>query len=200
MQSVRLLSNEEQREVLRSYIRIEILVFMKSIGDCSVPDLAEMVAMPADALYHHINILEQYGLIERVGVRKRGRHAETLYRRTATVIRPNYNEQTGDGHEEMSKLAETLLHSTLRSMQRALAEGNTSLYGDRRNIFLGMDSTWLTEDDCADITTHVQAIEKILAEGRSRRQGRLYTVSLFGCPIVRGRKPRAKAKRDTASD
>src|SRR5262245_2281296 len=74
-----LLLDRRQTALLLSPARLEIVQAFAALGRASARELAAHLRRPPGAVYHHVRMLEQAGLIAEVGQRKGPRRPEAIY-------------------------------------------------------------------------------------------------------------------------
>lgn len=178
----------ERARVLASPARLEIVEAMRPDEECSVATLAERLNRPPQALYYHVRQLVEAGVIEAAGEQKSGPRTEILYRiraqRVAVATNPASKTSLG--------LAEEVIAVTLRratsEARRALRTGAVADLPS--GAFIGRRMTgWLDDARLLRITRHLEAVERLLAEGRDRRIGRRVAFTVVLVPLVEGKTP-----------
>ena len=189
-QDVLTVKRETEWEAINSAVRLEMLVFVQTIGPCSIRDLAELMDRPADGLYHHLRKLVRAGLIVEVETRKAGKQTESVYNAVAKDVTIDRNLRNKRTTERVARLFRTILQHAQRTMENALRSGEASLEEDSRNVRLKWGAAWLDDEQLARLQQHQLAINDILQEGAKVRKGRLYAVLTYLAPVVRNRRSR----------
>ena len=177
-----------QWDAISSPVRFEMYACLEGAGPCSVAELANLMAVPADSLYHHIKILHKSGLIQEAGFRKSGRQIEAVYDVTADQL---IFDLEADGNvERLTKLNDAALRQCSRTLKSAMKRGVASTRGPGRNTCARLETAWLSREELAEVRRHVEAISGIFAAGRTRRSGQLMMAWCCLSPVVRGRRTR----------
>ncbi len=185
---------------LRSSVRLEILISMRSAGPVTVSQLAKLLGLPADSLYHHIGILLQAGLIQEVDRRKSGRHMEAVYERSAEKFLPPGSGSTENVKNTIS-IVDSIMRAVSKGLKRSLSRFDHGSIPGVRTFHFGYESSWLTAEDVRMLGEHLGKIDEILERGRQRREGMLFTFFRLGFVDIRERKRRAsKSDLDDDSD
>jgi DNA-binding transcriptional ArsR family regulator len=172
---------------LTSHARLELIEFLHPLGPCSARELAFHVDRPADGLYHHLKLLEAAGLVAQVGFRKGDRQPEALFDLTADRFLFDADFNTGRNVHLYTKVAAIVMRFTDRLLIQAVSAGGLQIEGPHKSLWSRAETSWLTDDDLARVNTHLNAIAQIMNDGRTKRQGRLFSLSLFMFPLVRSR-------------
>jgi predicted transcriptional regulator len=178
---------ETEWEAITSAVRLEMLLFVQTIGPCSIRQLAELMDRPADGLYHHMRKLVRAGLIVEVERRKVGKQTEVVYDASAKDVTIDCNLRSKRTTERIARLFRTILLHAQRTVEAALRSGEASVEGDLQNVRLKWGAAWLDDEQLAELQQHQLAINDILQEGAKERKGRLYAVLTYLAPVVRNR-------------
>lgn len=81
------LETPEHLDVLSDVTRLEIIELL--MNPHSVRELADLMRVPRTRLYHHVNQLEEAGMIRVVDTRPAGAQSEKVYRVTAYSFQPS---------------------------------------------------------------------------------------------------------------
>lgn len=185
---------EDQRRALTSPIRLEILGHFRS-GPTSVAELAERMGRPASALYYHVGILENAGILVRAGERPAGKRQETLYRPVAPRIEMAADPESPDSIEAAARAAGTAFRMAERDLEAALREGCARQEGEDRNFIASRMHCRLAPKDLAEINAHLEAIFEIAA--RETPDADEYCSFTFALMPLRGRTPTPSPKRSS---
>lgn len=184
------ISTEEQWEAITSPVRFEICTFLEGAGPCSIAELAELMDVPADSLYHHIRILLKAAIVVEAGFRKKGRQIETIYDVAADEI--SFDLESDHHVERINKLNAAVLRQCSRNLKSALESGQARFRGQHRNLYARLETAWLTRDELAEVRQHVEAISSIFENGRKKNRGQLMMACLCLGPVVRSRRKPSK--------
>jgi len=192
-----LIATPKQWAAATSPARFEIIEFMASLGPCTVAELAFHLDRPADGLYHHLTKLARAGLIVRKGFRQSGPRPEAVYAVASANIRPDFDPATGKNAGPFRKLCASILRVTNRQLNAAIdARGQlwepdqAKLAADHpavKRLWARSETAWLSDADLAQINHHLFAVQEIVSRSRTKRRGRLFTLTTFLFPLVRSR-------------
>jgi biotin operon repressor len=188
-----------QIRALTSTLRQDIIDLVQAMGSASVPELAEQLGRPADALYYHIRALQRAGLLVEAGSRQRGRHIEALYstpdpeRRLILQYRSGPESQTAP----LRDLVAAMLRSARREFDCAIADPDCVVDGPVRELWAGRVKGWLTRAELAQVNQHLIQLNQLLSSPRSARRNRLYSLQFLLAPSVTERS--ARVAREKAS-
>lgn len=130
MEDVYLINDLETLRTIGNPTRMAILELLYQPR--SVTDIARRLGVPRTRLYHHINLLEEKGIIRVTETRKAGPMTERIYEASAKHYRPGPNLLTsGTLQERAQAVVSTVLDTTRADLYRSILDGVVSL--DRRD-------------------------------------------------------------------
>lgn len=124
-----------QLAVLASPRRLDIVDALAAAGPLSVREIAAQIGARASALYHHLTMLIEAGLVQEAGARTVNRKRETLYATPAPRMRLIRALAEGRHQEEMNEIVAALARQMERdfraagTMPKRCAEGEARNYG-----------------------------------------------------------------------
>jgi predicted transcriptional regulator len=183
--------------VLISPARTEITEALRLLGPCSISEIAASLNRPADSLYRHIEALCSIGAVRETEVRKVGRRHERVFDLFADDFTLDF--QDGSGARENAAIvatANTFLKATGRAVRDSAAARQIELAPDVRNIVLNYETSWLTHERFKEVRRLTRELKKVLSEGRSSREGRLYVSLSVACPVTRRRGAKPAPQRE----
>ena len=158
-----LVLNRRQTGILISPARLEILQAFAGLGRASARELAAHLRRPPGAIYHHVRMLEQAGLIGEVDRRAGSRRPEAVYAPVAERLAVPAGESAGDRHALRTLRA--VLRQAARDVEAAFERGGAALKGrfhgvqlsaalsprdvKRMLVLLGQMDTMLRRTKCA---------------------------------------------------
>jgi hypothetical protein len=173
-----------QLRALASGLRQEIVDLVQALSTASVPELAQRLRRPADALYYHVRALCRAGLLVEAGSRVRGRHREVLYS-TPDPTRPLKLEYRC-GNERVTRPLRSLVGSMLRTARgefdRAISDPSTVVDGPRRELWAARAKGWLAPADLAHANRLLAELAGLLTANRRATRGRLYAIQFVLAP------------------
>lgn len=177
----------DQLAALASGVRQELADALAQMGDVSVAELAATLGRPADALYYHLRILRQAGLVRDAGRRVRQGRSEALFRTVAPELRIDSEGVRRDGGEPLVAVVGAMLRLGARDYRRALADPQTALSGPGRELVAMRRTAWLDADQLARLNEAVDVLAAPASGAPGR--GRLYAVTVLLTPL----QPRRRA-------
>lgn len=192
--AIQYISSPETWRLMVAPARLEILEGLRALSPCSLAELAELLDRPADALYRHIELLKQAGIVLDAGYRKSGRHIERLVDLTADDYQVGFDDATGKS--EQAALNETVANyarALTRAVQRSAEAGELRLERGSRNLTIDYQLTWLDEDGFAKVRDLVIQLRDLCEKGRRERRGKLYATFAIAIPVARKRRARKRA-------
>ncbi len=184
--------------VLASPIRIEIAEVLRSVGPCSVADLATHLDRPADTLYRQLARLEKAGFVTRAGFRKQGRHAEQLFDVTATDFAPDFGDGTGRRENDaIVATARTFTRGAVAAFADSAAARRLRFDAAMRNFSINYQIGWLTPSAYQEARGLFRRLRQIMIDGKPRPDAELYLLFFLGTPVTRTHRPRRRAATST---
>lgn len=141
------IDDAETFEMLADPTRVEILE--RLIQPRSVGEVAEGMGVPRTRLYHHVNLLEEAGMIRVVDSRRRGAMTENVYRVTALSFRPSKGFlETAQPREAAAAVVDSIFAVTRADFVRSFDEGAADFdqTGTRRSLMVTRNFLQLTEE------------------------------------------------------
>lgn len=121
-QDVFWLESYEHFELLGDATRLEIIELL--MAPATVAELAERMNVPRTRLYHHVNLLEQAGLIRVVDTRQSGVQTEKIYQAAARNFRPSKEfMRTALPRDKAQAIIKSLLGSTQADFIHSVESG-----------------------------------------------------------------------------
>ncbi|MFO7548528.1 MAG: helix-turn-helix domain-containing protein [Acidimicrobiia bacterium] len=151
----------ETFEMLADPTRMEILE--RLFEPASVGEVADDMGVPRTRLYHHVNLLEDAGMIRVVDTRRRGAMEEKIYRVTALSFRPSRAFLAGaQPRAAAAAVVDSLFAVTRADVVRSFDRGVASFdqTGERRSLMMTRSLQRLT-DERRDAL--VRELEEVLA-------------------------------------
>lgn len=160
-----LVLNRRQTGMLISPARLEIIQAFAVLGRASARDLAAHLQRPPGAIYHHVRMLEQSGLIAEVDRRRGSRRPETVYAPVAERLAVAAGA-TPDGDQQALQTMRAVLRQAGRDVQDAFERGVTTLKGRFHGI---QASVALKPRDLKRVLAMLAQIEATLRRAKRRR-------------------------------
>lgn len=189
---------DAQWEALSSPRRVEMVQTLQSRGPLALAEVAHLLDAAPDGLYHHARLLERAGLIRAVASRRVGTRTERLLDVTAERLRLDVDVVEDRNSDRLLRLLGVYARRAERHLRAALAVRSGRLDGPAPDIVVHADAAWLDDEDLARVTQLLDELRSIFEHGRSRRQGRLCSLTMAMSPLVRARDSAARrTKRAT---
>jgi len=156
-----MLRTDEQKKAVASPLRLELLSLFIDRKALSVAQMAERMGRSATGIHYHVRVLENAGILRRVGRQRSGRRPEALYIPVADVFKM---EQERDAPaDDAVKTLSTAFRMAERDMRAALNDPGTKRSGPYRNIFGARIPCRLSKKDLAELNRLLREIEKMLS-------------------------------------
>jgi len=187
----------DQKKVLTSPVRQELLDVLARVGDVSLAELGALLGRPADGLYHHVRLLVRVGLVRRAGERVRGRRREALFRAAAPQFALRYTPPTRPHVAAMNAIVAAMLRLGIRDFHRAMAGGALRVEGPERDVWALRTTGWLRTPQLREVNRAIAALSRTAT--RQEAAGQLYAVTVLLTPLRQrtnrtGRRPRQGAR------
>lgn len=120
------LENAEHLEMLSDSTRLQLIELL--FRPRSVRELAEQMGVPRTRLYHHVNLLEEAGMIRVVDTRQAGAQLEKIYQVAAYSFQPSRRYlETAEPREKAHAVLTSIFRATEADFLRSVQEGAASL-------------------------------------------------------------------------
>jgi DNA-binding transcriptional ArsR family regulator len=130
-----LVLNRRQSSILISPARLEILQAFAGLGRASARELAAHLRRPPGAIYHHVRMLEQAGLIGEVDRRAGTRRPEAVYAPVAERLAVPAGASAG-GDRQALRTLRAVLRQAARDVEAAFERGGAALKGKFHGVQL----------------------------------------------------------------
>ena len=176
-----------QIRALASTVRQELIDALQALGQASVPELAQQLARPADALYYHVRALQRVGLLRQVGSRQQGRHVEAVYSTVAPeqVLKLSYKTGATAENAALKQLVGGMLRVSGRAFSAALGDADCVTEGPHRELWAGRIQGWLTPAALTRANSLLQELGELFAPGQRPADSRLFALQFLLSPDAR---------------
>jgi DNA-binding transcriptional ArsR family regulator len=180
-----LILDRRQTTTLVSPPRLEIVEAFGALGQASARELAAHLGRPSGAIYHHVRVLEQAGLIREVTRRRGSRRPEAVYATTAPRLAVAAGPSP-DANRQAARTLRAVLRQAARDVDAGLARGAPALLGRFHGVQL---SAALKPGQVKRVLGLLGEIESVLRRAnRVRRHGGdVYRWTSVFVPITRER-------------
>jgi DNA-binding transcriptional ArsR family regulator len=188
--------NGKQLAALTSATRLELLDVLTEMGTVSVAEIATALERPADALYFHIRLLKQAGLVRQVSYRFRNGRKEALFRTVAPELWLDYEQHSEKNRTAINAIISSTLRLGIRDFRRAYQRGDLTVSGERRELWVLRKTARLSPAEIGVVNRSIKRLK--LAVSKPQGRGRLYGITVLLTPLDRRRrqrKPKGKPRK-----
>lgn len=149
----------ETFDVLGDPTRIELLEL--TARPRSVAEIAEQMGVPRTRLYHHVNLMEEKGLITVAETRQKGAMTEKLYQASAKNYRPSEAFLSAATPRERAEgIMTSILGAARADFLRAIDEERFGLRDaeEARKVAISRGLLRLTHDRLAELVAEVEGL------------------------------------------
>ena len=167
--------------------RLQLITAIEGLGRATVLTLAEATGRSAPSLYPHLEQLEAAGFVASVEESVEGRKQRVYSPGPSMKLSP-IDPQRAHGVTRMARTAKLLMDDAARRFSRwaATAEGHPIGAGREARIHATSQTTWLDDEQRAELNGLVERMNELLARARVARRGTLHSVVLAHFPDPRG--------------
>ncbi len=170
---------------LMSPMRQEIVDLLSQMGTVSVAELAAALNRPPDALYYHLRVLKEAGLIVEEGHRQNGKRQEVLIRTVAPNLKLQYILGDAGNFASISAIVGAMLRLGIRDFNHAFQSGEAVVEGDARNLWAARRIAWLSEGDLETVNTALETLFKAMSKPAGPEDDRrLCALTLLLTPLT----------------
>jgi DNA-binding transcriptional ArsR family regulator len=126
----------------------------------SVAELAELLDVPVTRLYHHINLLEEHGLIRVVATRRVGAATERRYQVTATSFTIAHHLLNDPDSRALAKAMTALFDVAKLGMQNMVEGGGLRNVEQENHSLLSLAEVRLTPERRAELLHRLHGLAK----------------------------------------
>lgn len=172
----------DQITSLATSARQEIIDTLHVIGPASVAEIASHLGRAADSLYHHIRILQRVDLIVNVGKRQTDVRDKMIYDIPGRPMQVTYDLADQCIVDGITEVTAAMLRITDRDFLKALKSSEVTVNGPYRNIRASRMKGWLDAAQIRELNSHIEAIKRLFASPKGRRQARIHSFTLVLSP------------------
>ena len=176
--------DEAQIRALASSVRQDIVDRLCQNGPMSVAEIADALSVRPSALYRHLDILLEAGLVVLAGERVANRRVEKLYNSCARRLRLEraFGDETNS--ELLSDVLAAFSRQLERDVQRAIESGDATASGPTRNLSFGRVIGSPSPEDLQRINQKLSEISEIL-HASTNKKNKLVSFGWGLAPIAR---------------
>ncbi|MGN6514497.1 MAG: winged helix-turn-helix domain-containing protein [Rhizomicrobium sp.] len=128
--------SQTQLKSLTSPIRLAIMQRLEVDKKATARELASRMGRPVTALYHHLKLLEDVGVLRVVAERRGTRRPEAVYAMVGDQLSSADAVKTRQGRETYARAAARVADAGSRAFRAAVARGNPKFNGEQRNAMV----------------------------------------------------------------
>ena len=154
-----LIEDGETFDVLADPMRIEILEICN--GPRSVGEIAEAMDVPRTRLYHHVNMMEEKGILAIAETRQKGAMTEKLYQAAAKSFKPGERFlEEATPRERAEAMISSLLGATKADFLKSVEQGLFGFWDQagKRKLAFGRSLLHLTEAQLDELIADIDAL------------------------------------------
>ena len=177
---------------LASPMRLELVGIFTEPGGLSISDMAARLGRPATSLYHHVQVLEDAGVLRKAGTRPKGKRFETLYEVAAPVFDLDVDRADPEAANHARQAMTAALRMADRDFAAAVERDDVCEEGPQRDIF-GMRMHLRASDEVLALLNEridgvLELIRELTAGERTAEPGdRFISLTMLLAPL-RGRR------------
>lgn len=176
-----IVQDKRQLSALTSSARQEIVDVLSQMGTVSVGELAATLGRPADALYYHLRVLKEAGLVLRAGYRGQGVYEEELIRTVSSDLKLRYQLGKGGNSKQINAIVGSMLRLGIRDFRHAFRIGAAQVSGSGRELWALRKTGWLTPEEIVNLNQAMEGLAK--AVSKPQGPGRLYGITVLLTPL-----------------
>lgn len=157
------ITDSEQLKALISTVRADIMDQVAAFGPLSVREIGQLTGAAPSALYHHIQKLEEVGLLVPAGLRAAVRKPEQLYDTPAPRMRMLAALQEARNQPILDALVGSMCKQANRDFARGVAAPHRRTAGETRNVRFARLVCRPDEETLRQINAHLDAVTELIA-------------------------------------
>ncbi len=186
MRKDRWISTVAQMKALVSPVRYQMHLAMEMLGPCSVRELATRMGREPTALYYHIEILNQAGILTRYGMRRAGPREEATYELATKRVHVDMNQRSPRFIEAVASGCGSLLRYTERTFLAALRNDATIKTGKASELRISQVSVRLTKESLIELNARLDELQAFINEADSFDAETVCAITVCVAPVASG--------------
>ena len=142
-----LVTSPRQLEALASPGREDIIDAVTVLGPCGVTEIARFVGKSRHALYYHVKVLRDHGLLVETHVEGKGVKPTAHYDLPGRPFLVRYDLSTPKSRRAVIAIGKARFRAGQRGFVRGCASDTAVVEGPRRNLWVAHWNGWLTLQD-----------------------------------------------------
>jgi DNA-binding transcriptional ArsR family regulator len=155
------IQSPRQIRALASAVRQDIVDALESNGPCTVRELANLLGRRPDALYYHVRVLREVGLLSQSSGDVNGESGAVV----DLLFRPlHLHYELGDraNRDGVCRVVGAMTRSAERHFRRAFRPGVSEIAGPARDLWAGRCQGWLSEQDTREVNRLLSRVLSIM--------------------------------------
>ncbi len=181
------IATPEQRAVLTSPLRLEIMGWFGQGQQLSVRELAHCLDRPAASLYFHLRKLVDVELLRVVSRRPTSSRQAAVYSAVAERIAITVDPESKSSAHAAVRTVSALLRQADREFKAALEGGDFEGCGPGETQGGRRQRAWLSEAAVAEVSRRLQSVESYMTRQSRKKEGREYAWTSLLVPLAKRR-------------
>lgn len=176
----------KQLLALASPGREDIIDAVGVLGPCTVAELGRFLGRSRHALYYHVRVLRDCGLLLETRRMGEGTRATASYDLPGRPLSVRYDLTSERARQAVIRLARIRLRSAARGFVRACHPEIAAIEGPRRNLWVARWKGWLSDQELEEANRHLTRLIELLRHdaGRPAARRRCHEITFAIAPIV----------------
>jgi len=193
-----IVKSHKQLLALASPGREDIIDAVAVLGPCAVAELARFLGRSRHALYYHVRVLRDCGLLMETQVEGKGAKPTAHYDLPGRPVLVRYDLSSPKTRSAVIALGSSRFRTGRRGFVRACSSDAAVVEGPRRNLWVAHWKGWLTVSDLEKANRLlVELVDLFTPSGDDSRSSRSpYELTFAVAPVIpaneKAKSPRAK--------
>jgi DNA-binding transcriptional ArsR family regulator len=186
------ITSRKQLLALASPGREDIIDAVELIGPCGVTEIARFLGRPRNALYYHVRVLRDVGLLLETTVSGAGTKPFAQYDVPGRPVILRYDLSSERSRRAVARVGRSRFRRGERGFLRACRKDLAVVEGPRRNLWVVHLKGWLSPRDLEAANEHFHKLVEIFRQGAdaATEERAAYDLTFGIAPVVSGkRKP-----------
>jgi predicted transcriptional regulator len=156
------------------------------LGPCTITELARFVGRSRNALYYHVKVLRDCGLLVESRRSGQGKKATAYYDVPGRPMIVRFNLSTERTRQAVVALARIRMRSAARGFVRACRPDLATVEGPNRNLWVTRWKGWLSNRELEEANTHLARLIELLRHraGPVSAKRKLHEFTFVLAPVV----------------
>ena len=185
----------DQLRALRSSLRQEIVDAVAGGRASSVRELAAMLGRPADALYYHVRLLQQVGLLRSTGRRHTGAREEEIVDVPGRPIALDPQPRVAHHRDAVQRIVASMLRLTARQHSAALLRAQADRGPQGRHQWASRVSGWFTPAERRELFRTLARLNDLIQGRRRTGKRQLHAFTFALVPLAASAGPESSRRR-----